>query len=689
MRSSTPQTGLSPSTRLRKVVFRGSHLLAMLTLSSFSRLLAIAALILLGEFCVQAQEPPPPDDPRIVAALQPYIDHHQVAGLVTLAATRQKILSLNTLGYADLEAKKPMQGNTMFWIASMTKPMTATAVMMLAEEGKLNIDDPVVKYLPSFRSQMVAVEKDADHVLLHKPLRSMTIRDLLTHTSGLAPTSSLDPRLDHDDLVTMEAVAALQSLDAQPGAKFSYSNLGIDILGRIIEAASGKPYAKFISQRIFEPLGMNDTTFWPSLEQVARMAKAYQQNAAKTALDVVPIGYFTYPLDNPARNPAPSGGLFSTASDILKFCRMYLAGGTVDGKHYLSEETIKRMTQVQTGTIPVPWGPWGLCWSVGFHPGDPLFHHGAFQTHMTIDPKRGLITIFLIQCPLGVDGAREAFEKAAGLCEAAASPVIPLWNGPAPLSQGIEPKDTPALTEFLLPKEILPRMAVVICPGGGYWGEAFEVEGLNVAAWFQSHGIAAFVLKYRTALEGYHHPVPMLDGERAIRFVRAHADEWGIDPHKIGIMGFSAGGHLASTVETHFDAGDPLTLDQIDRKSSRPDFAVLVYPVISMKDDVTHPGSRQNLLGANPSAELIASLSNETQVTPQTPPTYIAYPEDDALVKPQNGQLMYAALQKAGVSSVLQGYPKGGHGFGYGRTPDPSPPGWLDRVGDWLKSLSF
>lgn len=263
--------------------------------------------------------------------------------------------------------------------------------------------------------------------------------------------------------------------------------------------------------------------------------------------------------------------------------------------------------------------------------------------------------------------------------------VLPLWNGPAPQSHGSTPDDIPTLTLFPPEKSTPLTSAIIVCPGGGYQMLAGDYEGANEARYFQGQGIAAFVLKYRLPSQGYRHPVPMLDAQRAIRLVRSHATDWKIDPAKVGIMGFSAGGHLAATVDTHFDSGNPQASDPIDQQSCRPDFAVLVYPVISMQDGVTHPGSKANLLGPNPDPALVTSLSNEMQVTPQTPPTALVHAEDDATVPIENSRLMFSALQKAGVPSVLNEYPTGGHGFGYGPDQKNAPPGWLDKVYDWLK----
>jgi len=267
--------------------------------------------------------------------------------------------------------------------------------------------------------------------------------------------------------------------------------------------------------------------------------------------------------------------------------------------------------------------------------------------------------------------------------------VVPLWDGPAPQSHGTTPNDIPTLTVFLPEKTSHPTSAVVLCPGGGYSHLAFDIEGTNEAKWFQAKGVAAIVLTYRLPAQGYRHPVPMLDAQRAMRLVRSHAADWNINPAKVGIMGFSAGGHLASTVDTHYDAGNPQAADPVDRQSCRPDFAVLVYAVISMKDGVAHQGSKKNLLGPNPDPALVENLSNETQVTPQTPPTILVAAQDDHAVPIENSRLMYAALQKAGVTSALQEYPHGGHGFGFGKKPDRSPPGWLDKAYDWLKAQGF
>jgi acetyl esterase/lipase len=270
------------------------------------------------------------------------------------------------------------------------------------------------------------------------------------------------------------------------------------------------------------------------------------------------------------------------------------------------------------------------------------------------------------------------------------APMAPLWSGPAPQSHGTAPKDTPRLYAYLPRNAATPTPAIIICPGGGYAKLSFEHEGISEAEWFQQRGVAAFVLFYRLPIDGYRHPVPMLDLQRAIRLVRSRAGEWNLDPHKVAIMGFSAGGHLASTVDTHFDAGDPNAPDPVDRLSCRPDFTVLVYPVITLEvPGVTHQGSKLNLLGPNPDPALVHTLSKNTQVTPQTPPTLLVQAEDDKTVPIQNSRLMLAALQKAGVPCALQEYPHGGHGFGFGPNQKSAPPGWLDHADAWLQAQGF
>jgi len=226
---------------------------------------------------------------------------------------------------------------------------------------------------------------------------------------------------------------------------------------------------------------------------------------------------------------------------------------------------------------------------------------------------------------------------------------------------------------------------MVVCPGGGYQHLA-DHEGAPIAEWLNSIGITAFVLKYRIAPR-YHHPAPFLDAARAIRTVRARASEWGIDPGKIGILGFSAGGHVASTAGTHFDQGNPQSNDTTERVSSRPDLMVLIYPVITMGAKA-HAGSRRNLIGASPEPALVTLLSNEEQVNRDTPPAFLVHTVDDATVPVENSMMFAAALKKAGVPYEMHLYQHGPHGFGLG-TKLPAVSSWPDRCADWLRLNGF
>jgi acetyl esterase/lipase len=266
-------------------------------------------------------------------------------------------------------------------------------------------------------------------------------------------------------------------------------------------------------------------------------------------------------------------------------------------------------------------------------------------------------------------------------------PVVLLWPEGAPGAHGTADKDKPSLTVHLPAPSIANGCAVVICPGGGYQHLAMSYEGHDVAEWFNTFGVAGFVLKYRLAPE-YHHPSPLLDVERAIRIVREKASDWHIDPHRVGVMGFSAGGHLASTAATHFDAGRPDASDPIDRQSCRPDFAILAYPVITMTGKFGHGGSKKNLLGANPDTGLAELLSNEKQVSAQTPPTFLFHTAEDTAVPVENSVEFFLALRKAGVPAEMHVYEKGRHGLGLG-TKDPKIAfalgTWPARLHDWMQ----
>jgi acetyl esterase/lipase len=261
---------------------------------------------------------------------------------------------------------------------------------------------------------------------------------------------------------------------------------------------------------------------------------------------------------------------------------------------------------------------------------------------------------------------------------------FPLWANGAPGALGTAATDRPTMTPYLPPEGRANGTAVVVFPGGGYTHLSMVKEGSDVANWLASTGVTAFVVQYRLG-PAYHHPAMLDDAQRAIRTVRARAAEWGVDPARVGIIGFSAGGHLASTAGTHFDMGAASNADPIERASSRPDFMMLIYPVITMRgDSTTHAGSRLNLLGADPSPELVRLLSNETQVTAQTPPAFLVHTFDDRTVPVQNSLLFYDALKRAGVAAELHVFDHGPHGFGLA-PKDPVLSAWPGLAEAWMR----
>lgn len=256
-----------------------------------------------------------------------------------------------------------------------------------------------------------------------------------------------------------------------------------------------------------------------------------------------------------------------------------------------------------------------------------------------------------------------------------------LWPEGAPLAAGTTPKDKPSITVHLAPADKANGAAVVICPGGGYGALMMSYEGHDIAKWLNDQGVAGIVLKYRIA--PYKHPAPLLDGQRAMRMVRAHAAEWKLDPQRIGIMGFSAGGHVASTIGTHFDAGKADAADPIDKQNCRPNFLCLVYPVVSM-GPISHGGSRKNLLGTNPAPELITLLSNETQVTKDTPPAFLVHSTTDKAVSYENSEKFYDALKSKGIATEFLKLTKGDHGLGCGKGEEWA--AWQTAFSAWMNA---
>ncbi len=360
-------------------------------MNHLKHLLVVLALTLATThtFTARAAE----DDLITVRMLESVMDR-QISGAVTLVAKNGEVVHHTAVGKSNLTADRATQKNDLFWIASMTKPITATAVLILQDEGKLNVNDPASKYLPSFKDVKLR-SGDA-------PSRPITIRDLLTHTSGVAGPRGLT---GNPTLAQIADAIAAAPLQFEPGSKWKYGS-GLTVVGRIIEVVSGKPFETFLKERIFDPLGMKDTTFYPNAEQRKRLAVIYRPGKKKGELVAANAWFASY--DPQVRKaPNPSGGLVSTATDMFRFYQMVLNGGELDGKRIVSKEAVQQMTTLKTGELVTGFTPgngWGLGWclvrqpqgvSAMLSPGT-FGHGGAFGTQGWVDPKRKMIFVLMI-----------------------------------------------------------------------------------------------------------------------------------------------------------------------------------------------------------------------------------------------------------------------------------------------------
>jgi CubicO group peptidase (beta-lactamase class C family) len=332
---------------------------------------------------------------KIAPRMQQFVDDKQIAGAVTLVTSHGKIVHLEAVGWSDIAGKRPMARDNLFAIASMTKPITATAMLILQDEGKLSVDDPVSKYIPKFKEARLA----------NRPLaREITIHDLMTHTAGLSPPAGKGRFTEIPLRETAEQIAAAP-LQFEPGSKWKYSD-GITVCGAIIEAVSGKPYDEFLAEQVFRPLKMNDTTFYPDAGARRRIATMYHRTSSG---DLEAVERHVPSADSGHRStPSPSGGLYSTAADMARFYQMILDGGQSDGKRIVSRAAIEQMTHVQTGDLVTGFTPgngWGLGWCIVRQPQGitkmlspgTFGHGGAYGTQGWIDPKRQMIFVLMVQ----------------------------------------------------------------------------------------------------------------------------------------------------------------------------------------------------------------------------------------------------------------------------------------------------
>lgn len=401
-----------------------------MNLTPFVRMVWLAILLVCAGESVAAAD----KFAGIPVAVQPFVDQGEISGAVMLVATKDRVLHLSAVGTSDLATGRKLETGDYFWIASMTKPLTAVCVALLVDDGKLSFDDPLEKFLPEFRNLWVVSEQTADRRVLVKAARPITLRDVLTHTSGLGDYTVTGT---HWTSAEFARVLSREPLRFQPGARWAYSTAGIDALGHVVEVVSGKTFAEFMQARLFEPLGMTHSTFWLSAEQEKNFAHNYRMNAQTNKLAETTIAYLYGGSVSDRARPALGGaGLFSTAEDVAKVYQMMLSGGELAGHRVLKPETVAEMTRKQTGDLKARAGmPWGLGFSIiedptqmeanaAYAPGS-FGHGGAHGTQSWADPKSGLVHVFMIQragIPNNPDNSpmRRAYE--AALAAAVAAP---------------------------------------------------------------------------------------------------------------------------------------------------------------------------------------------------------------------------------------------------------------------------
>jgi len=385
----------------------------------FRRLIYSLMVLLTLAPVVEAQ----PNSPAIARAMESFIENREISGAVTLVTRRGQITHLQAQGVSDIATQRPMRTDDLFWIASMTKPIAAVAILMLQDEGRLSVDDPVERHLSEFADQWLAGEKSKDQLVLKRPHRAITLKDLLTHTAGVPNVG--EPRA-HTTLGELVAQISQQPLSSEPGSQWSYSNAGINTLGRIVEVVSGQLFQDFVDQRLFQPLGMADTTFFPTRSQARRVARSYAKRDNR--LVETDISFIQGDLWDTRRTVKPAGGLFSTAEDMARFYLMMLNNGIHESRQIISARAVREFTTTQTADIKTGFTD-GMSWGLGFQvvkkpqgvtavlsPGT-FGHGGAYATQSWADPETQTIYILMIQrrgLPNGDQSdIRKAFQEAA------------------------------------------------------------------------------------------------------------------------------------------------------------------------------------------------------------------------------------------------------------------------------------
>ncbi len=554
----------------------------------------LLSLFLGAPLLTQAGNAPGP----IAPILQSFVDKRIAPGVVGLVLNRDGVVSIEKAGYSSIANQTPIREDAVFWIASMSKTFTGAALMMLVDEGKVRLEDPVEKYLPEFKGQTVAGTAGSD--TSHPPKHPITVREIMSHTSGLVLASDKTLKQTHvlkDDVTEY----ASRPLRHEPGTKYEYNNCGINTGGRIIEVVSGMSYGEFMQTRLFDPLGMKDTTCWPNDEQAARLAHSARFTEDKTdlvevkqdsnvpaqAVERLSAGVpvpasmiaemgFGIAADYGKHYAMPAGGYFSTARDLGQFCQMLLRSGELNGRRYLSENAVATMRVSQTGDAKVSaQESYGIGCSVKLTdeegPSAGSFgHRGARRTAMWIDPKNRLAMVLLVE-RMDMSGEQQKVMYADFMKAAVAKHANPAPPPAPPTHANISfGPHAHQLIDIYLPKKGDAPYPVLLW-FGGIWKPAKHPANLG---FFDSKGVAVIAVQTRTMedataeKEGVPISYVQSDAIRAVQFVRQNAAKWNLDPDRLATGGGSQGAQPALFVGCSRDQANAASLDPVERASS-------------------------------------------------------------------------------------------------------------------------